>query len=199
MADVENSDIIRLGAVLKVGGLFDVVNVFHLYISSGGGLGWALANADFQEYVDQVYQNIDTYLHTGVAGDSIQVANVTQATVFGSIAFNPAITGSDAGSILPLGVCCLTWARTYKARVQMRKYWSGFTEAQLDGGSWTSTLENACLAAMTDVVGGLTGSNGLVMVGVAYNRSGGTYTIGQSISSSDIPAYQRRRKQGVGS
>lgn len=100
---------------------------------------------------------------------------------------------------MPPGICLLGWARTLKPRVQIRKYWGVFDEGGLTGGLWTAATRTACQNAMVDHITSFVGTNGLTVVGVAYNRTLLTTTDALSATTAEEPAYQRRRKRGRGS
>lgn len=162
-------------------------------------MGYASASQDIQEYMDEIYDNIDTVLHTSMLVDYLTLANLTQDTTFGSFAWGTIAAGGDAGDKTPPGVCLFTWARTLKPRVQIRKYWGVFTETSTILGAWTAAARTACINAMTDHINSFAGTNGLTVLGVAYNRTLKTWTDGLSVASSAEPAYQRRRRRGRGS
>lgn len=199
MADVENGDILRIGAVMQLETAFEIANVFHVRVEDGGGVGYASAAQDISEYMDEIYSNITTYIHNTQLEDYLSLANITQDTTFGAFAWGTFTGGSESQDKTAPGVALFTWARTLKPRVQIRKYWGVFSEVNMTGGLWLSAIRGACQNAMTDHVNNFEGSNGLDVKGVAYNRTAGTYTYGLAVSTSAEPAYQRRRRRGKGS
>lgn len=199
MADVDNMDILRLGAGLVYDGLYDVVNVYHVIVETGSGLSWAAIDGYIQSYLDDLYDNIKTPLNDGIGTGAISVANVTQLTTLGAIEWSPGWAGVESGEPTAAGVCCFTWGRTYKPRVQLRKYLGVFGEVNVSTGSWTSTVQNACKALMDFHIAREEVAVGIYFTGIAYNRTLGTYEMGVSSDASAEPAYQRRRKRGRGS
>lgn len=199
MADVDDGDILRVGAGLIYDGLYDVVNVFNILVETTSGLSWAAITGYVQDWLDGVYDNIKTPLNDGMGTGSISVANATQVTTLGSIAWSPSWAGIESGEPTAAGVCCFGWARTYKPRVQIRKYLGVFGEVNVAAGSWTSTVQTACRNLMTDLITRTLMVPGVNFTGVAYNRLLGTYELASSVDVSAEPAYQRRRKRGRGS
>lgn len=199
MADVENGDILRIGAVMKLETAFDIANVFHCRVISGGAKTYAAVLGDVQEYMDDLYDYIDTYIHNTQLADHLTLANVTQDTVYGALDWGVFAGGSESQDKTAPGVCLLTWARTLKPRVQVRKYWGVFSEVNMTGGLWLTTIQTQCRAALQYHINENTLTDGLELGGVAYNRTLGTYTDPVSVASSGEPSYQRRRKRGRGS
>lgn len=199
MADVDTGDVLRLGTVWRFLAAYDIANVWYVRVTAGGGLGWGDAADDMAEYAADIYDEIDTYLTNNMATSYLTLQNVTQDTTYGAFSWAAPITGGASEENTALGVACLTWARTYKPRVQIRKYFGVFTEAMMSDGLWVATCTSACAAAMAIHTASFVGTNGLTVLGVAYNRTLGTTTDATSIATTSEPAYQRRRKRGSGS
>lgn len=199
MADVDTGDVLRLGCTWLLDSVFEIANVFHVRVVSGGGLAYQDAADDLAEYAAAIYDEILLRMTNNMSSHLLSLQNVTQDTTFGAFSWAAPLTGGAAEEHNALGVCVLTWARTFKPRVQIRKYWALFTEAMMINGSWVATLTTDCLAAMSIHVSDFVGTNGLTVRGVAYNRTLGTTTDGTSLTFTAEPAYQRRRKRGRGS
>lgn len=199
MADVDDLDIIRIGAQMMYDDAYDLVNVFHILVETESGLTWATISPLIQGYVDDLYDHIKATLHEDVDTQSISVANMTQLTTLGSIAWNPNWSGLATGDPTAAGVCCFAWARTYKPRVQLRKYLGVFGESGVTDGLWNGTVIGACEDVMTELIARSGRDTGIYFTGVAYNRTLLTYELGHSVDASAEPAYQRRRKRGRGS
>lgn len=199
MADVNDGDIIRVGAGLVYDGLYDVVNVWHILATMVTGISWATLTTLLQDYLDDIYDNIKTPLNDEIGTGAISVANVTQVTTLGAIPWSPGWAGVESGEPTAAGVCCFTWARTYKPRVQIRKYFGVFGEVNVSTGSWTTAVQNACKAAMDYHIAEQEMNENVDFQGVAYNRLLDTYEVAYSSDVSAEPAYQRRRKRGRGS
>lgn len=199
MADVNDGDVLRLGAGLIYDGLYDVVNVYHVLVNHATGADWATVTSVIQNYLDDLYDFIKLRLVDAIGVGTISVANVTQGTTLGAIAWSPGWAGGDTGEPTAAGVCCFTWGRTYKPRVQIRKYFGVFGEVNMVDGSWHSNVRVACSDAMDHHIGARLPAAGWTFTGVAYNRILDTYEVAASVDTSGEPGYQRRRKRGRGS
>ena len=199
MADIENGDVLRLGAGLIFEGVYDIVNVWHVLVTAGGGISYSTAVADIQEYLNALYDNIKVVLSDEMGTGNISLANVTQDTTFGAIAWSPGWSGSDGGEQTAPGVAVFVWARTLRPRTQIRKYFGVFGEVRSVGGVWDSTARTNCEDVMADHIASYVATGGLTMIGVAYNYALARATQALSVASSAEPAYQRRRKRGRGS
>lgn len=199
MADFETGDIIRVGASMLLELVDDVVNVYHLRLNTGGPMDWADMLEDIQDFMDGVMTTLDTELTVNLTANVLSVANITQNMVFGSIAWGTFAAGGAAGSVAPSGCACLVFARTRTPRVQMRKYYGPFPNGALSSGSWDAGVTGACGDSMDYLIAEHTMTNGAQLQGVAYNRTLDTYAYGITVTTRSEPAYQRRRKRGVGS
>lgn len=199
MADFEDGDIIRIGAVLTYDGSEDVVNVYHLRMNGGGPFSWAVIDGYLQGYMDGVMATLDTELSDLITAKELQVSNVTQLTVFGAIAWGVFAQGGAAGAPTAAGVTCFGFARTRVPRVQIRKYYGVFPQASMVDGQWDAGVTDAVGDSMDyhiaeQLLGGV-----CQLQGVAWNRDLLTYQFGQTVRVNSEPSYQRRRRRGVGS
>jgi hypothetical protein len=199
MAEIELNDVISLSARLEAFGAYSIVNRFHVIIDNGAPATFAAWQVAFQNYLDTLYGNLSATLSAGVLPDSIGVRNETQGLVFGSMSWGAWAGGTALGDPTPLGVACLTFGRTVKPRVQIRKYFGIFTEANCNAAAWDGVVQGACVNALTYHITQQTPAVGQTLTGVAYNRTLGTVTYASSVATSAEPAYQRRRKRGRGS
>lgn len=101
---------------------------------------------------------------------------------------------------LPRGVAALTLARTANPDVQGKKYIGGLTEASVTDGlytaAWLTFFLQFAADWITDFVGSDSGADW--NPGVWSPTDSAFYEMGTSIQAAAIPAYQRRRKRGVG-
>lgn len=199
MADFENNDVISLSARLEYSGGFSVVNVWYVQLDSGGPTSLAGISAAIQAYMDTLYGYLTAYFPDEVTPVSIGVRNETQSTVFGAIAWGSWAGGTATQQVTALGVALLAFARTYVPRVQIRKYMGPFTENDIYEGEWAATIRGAAENMMADHISQNNPQGTIFWTGVAYNRTLGTVTHGQTATTSEEPAYQRRRKRGRGS
>lgn len=199
MAQIENGDILRIATSLLYDGIHEITNVWHVLVTGGGEKTFLEVEDDIQEYVDRLFEDIDTLLVTEITADSIGVSNATQGLVFGQIDFGTFAAGGDANDVTPAGSCCLAFGRTYQPRVQIKKYFGVFSRASMSEGKWVTAARNGVALCMGVHVTEQTMTDGLKLLGVAYNRTLATYQVVQSVVVREEPAYQRRRTRGRGS
>lgn len=199
VADFDQYDIIRIGAVMRYDSSEDVVNVYHVQHTGEAGILWVNMVGNIQDYMDALMASLDTELSTLMAASVLQVTNVSQSTVFGAIAWGDFAAGGAAGEQTAAGVSCFGFIRTRVPRVQIRKYYGVFPQNALVDGQWDAGVTDAVGDALdyhmdNQVLGG-----GVELQGVAYNRTLETYQVGVTVEVRAEPGYQRRRKRGVGS
>lgn len=199
MADVDNGDVLRIGATMSFETTFEITNVWHALVTAGGGIGYAAAALDAQAYMASIYALLQPKLVNTQTTDFLTLSNPTKGTTFGAIAWAAPITGAQPGDCTAPGVCGFAWARTLVPRVQIRKYFGVFAEIDMQAGVWSSTLRSAMNAAMNVHIGLYTGGPALSLQGVAFNRTTKTAVVPLTATTSNEPAYQRRRKRGRGS
>lgn len=198
MADFNDGDVVRLGCVQEIDLTDDLVNVLHVTINSGGPMAFAAASQDFQEYCDALYNPLVTSVSSRVTSKHISVKNVTQAQVWGNIAWLTYGGGSSGSDAVANQLAVLVWGRTTRPRVQIRKYLGLFTEINITNGLWISALQALCGAFMVYHIAPQTMTNGLVLQGCAYNYALSRVTLANSYAVSANPVVQRRRRKGRG-
>lgn len=199
MAEIENNDILRVGAVMKLDNTFDVVNTWHFNVDAGGPSTFAAATGAIQDYLDDIYNYLTTVMSNNISADYLTVSNITQDTVFGAIAWGTWAGGTNAAEHTAAGVACLAYGRTIKPRVQFRKYFGLFTETNMEDGLWLSAVRTPCENALAYHIAQQTPATGWTFTGVVWNAALSSLTYGISATTSAEPAYQRRRKRGRGS
>lgn len=124
---------------------------------------------------------------------------MTQNTVWGNIAWDAYAGGTLAEQSTSLQVALLGFGRTAISRVQLRKYFGVFTERDMTSGAWLANVRGACDDLMVDHVQEQVMAGGLALQGCAYRLSDGRVTLATSVSTSEQPVIQRRRRRGRGS
>jgi len=200
---------ISVGEILKVVAVIqwldgDIMqNVFSTVVSgSGGPFDEADIVDDMLEWVEEMYANIVTGVTDDVDGSEVRVYVYDPVDddydEIGSVAWvwNP----SDTGEYLPRGVAGLINCKTTDPDVSGKKYIGGITEVGavdgLIGNGMITLLSNFAV----DWVTGFTGSTSSAdfTPGVWSPTRTNFYAMSGSVIIPTIPAYQRRRKQGIG-
>ena len=113
----------------------------------------------------------------------------------------PTQAGESIGDPLPSGVAALIEVTTDTSRVMGKKYLPGFSELAQTAGLWVSgvlaALASCAMAWAYGHVGTHT-SDTSYMAGVWSVKAGGFKQFTGAGAVNDVPAYQRRRKAGVG-
>lgn len=196
-------DILKVVAVLQWTDGDIAQNVFTSVITGSGGpfdesdvvddmLDWV--EAMYLNIVDRVSDELDgsevrVYVYDSVDEDYDEVGSAVWT-------FNP----TDVNSQSPRGVAGLLNCKTSDPDVNGKKYLPGSTEAGVDEGLW-STAELVDYAAfavdwVTGFVGATSGAS--FFPGVWSPTNLAYYSMSGTVIIPTIPAYQRRRKQGVG-
>lgn len=196
-------DILKVVAVMQWDNGNIAQNVFSVLIGGGSG---PFANLDvvddMEDWLDDMYANVAIRMHENMDGSELRVY------VYDSVdddydeigsgvwSFLPGNTGDE----LPLGVAALINAKTTNADVNGKKYLPGMVQTNVVDGLWEGTT----LAAL--VLFGVDWTTAFVGATSAAEFTPGvwspTRTLFFPFSGTEIiptiPAYQRRRKQGVG-
>ena len=178
-------------------------NVFNAVITGSGGpfddddilldaVAWV--NAMYANITGSVSDELDgsqiqVYVYDSVDDDWDEVA--TGAWIY---------AGGQTIEQLPRGVAALINARTTDPDVQGKKYIPGITEGGLTDGLWQAALitqlVNFADDWLTAFVGGTSG--GSWTPGVWSPKNTNFFAASGDALIPTIPAYQRRRKRGVG-
>ncbi len=178
-------------------------NVFNCLITGGGG---PFADADVvqdaEDWLDNMYQNLLTFLSDELDGNECIVYK------YDAVGDDWDEVGSDAWVAnfsaatdqLPRGVAGLARLWTVDPDVQGKKYIGGFPESTIDDGLFNAATITALLAFAADwytpfvgAASGATFTPGVWSVAQTLFKAGVDH-----IATSTIPAYQRRRKRNVG-
>lgn len=178
-------------------------NVWNAVISgSGGPYDEADVVDDMEEWMDEVYANIVDRTSDGLDGSEVRcyvydpVDDDWDEIGTNAWGFSP----SDAGEALPHGVAALINCKTSDPDVSGKKYMGGAGESSADDALWSSTHLSALAALAVDWVTPFVGStSGADFTPGVWSptRTNFFFMTGQVVIPT-IPAYQRRRKQGVG-
>lgn len=200
---VSVGDILRVVAVIQWLDGDIMQNVFNAVI---GGAGGPYTDSDIVDdgvaWLDNMYANLTPTWTNEIDGSEVRVYiwdTVDQdwdEVGSGAWTWNP----GGAGDFLPRGVAGLINVKTTDPDVSGKKYLGGLTEAHNTDGLLNATwLAASALFAIdwaTDFVGGTSGADWEPGIwspteSLFFNMSG-------TVLIPAIPAYQRRRKDGIG-
>lgn len=200
---------ISVGDVLKIVAVLAWVdgdiaqNVFAAVITGAGGpFDDQDIVSDAVEWVGDMYANVSGQLSDQSDGSEVRVYK------FDDVDDDFDEIGSDSWTYdptntlhqMPRGVACLVNAKTSDPDVNGKKYLPAFTEGSADDGLWdTSPLANVALFAAdwtTAFTGGTSGASWTP--GIWSPTRLNIFPLTGAVIIPTIPAYQRRRKRGVG-
>lgn len=195
---VAQFDVIEISARGEFAGVEDTVNVYQFQLQTAAPVADATAITQLAGHLDDIYDNIQPLQTTSYLYRDLSFRNITQDTVLGVVPWPTKVAGASVGKAMPPGVAGLINMATNIARVVLRKYLGGLTDAVLEiDGTFTSVLVAALVQFAADLLAlFITGSETW-----AYGHlSPKTAAFEQPVAGvvTDIPAYQRRRKQGRG-
>jgi hypothetical protein len=195
----EQFDVIEAGARLELNGTDDVINVFQFQKQNITPLSDAETVTQILDILEQIYTIFLAAQSLLLLYRDVRVTNKTQSILLGTVAWPNLVDGENVTDLVPPGAAALINFNTVVSRVSPRKYFGGFTIDSLDNnGTWddpllTDLVEVVALMLDSFEVGGHTWQYGYL----SPKSLGFEIPVGGTLS--DVPAYQRRRKQGRGS
>jgi hypothetical protein len=193
------------GAVLRVvptftyGAISKGQNVYYFRHDTGSPQIDGDVVADCLEYIEELMDNFTAIQHSTVELQGIEVYERVSGTwePVGQAAGTWAGTGSSSDR-MPSGCCLMINMTKVRTGHADRKFLSGFMEGAASGEEWSGTVITAAGHFIVDIISGFTGSNGVVLTPVSWDRV--TDTVRNIAGGSGVAriAYQRRRKPGVG-
>lgn len=196
-------DILRVVAVLSWldGDLLQ--NVFNVKVDGGGGpFDDADVVDDMTDWLDDMYANYVARMSDEINGSECRVYKWDTGDLdwdevgIDAFAFNPTVPDDQ----LPRGAALLINAKTINPDVSGKKYIGALTEAAVTDGLFTAGEIIAAAAFAVDWFTDFTGaaSSADFDPGVWSPTREAFFTMGDVAIIPAIPAYQRRRKNGVG-
>lgn len=199
MATINQNDVLELTLMGEFDGTEDVVNVFQFQKTSAGADDFSDVLDDFIGLVNSILNIIKALSSALLVWRRFKLRNITQGVLYGDIAISPEVSGTEGGSALPNGVAFLVTFRTDVSHVVMRKYFGGLTETDtIQPGVFTSTVIGAGADIISLLFNPITSAGRTYQYGTLSSKTG-TFKVPQSATAYGEPAYQRRRRRGVGS
>ena len=200
---VQVGDILRVVAVAAwLDGNLNM-NVFNAVIGgTGGPFTEGDITADALAWVGTMFANFTTTQSDEIDGSEVAVYIYDSIDddwdEIGTTAwtYNPTAVGDQ----LPRGVAALINARTTDPDVQGKKYIGGITESSVTDGLWTGAFITGLGSLADDWVDPFTGgtSGASWVPGVWSVKNTNFFAMSGNHILPTTPAYQRRRKRGVG-
>lgn len=196
---VNQFDVIEAAARMELNGTDDVLNVFQFQKANSTPASDASVVADILQILEVIYNLILAAQSTLLLYRDVRITNVTQVTLLGTVAWPTLVAGTNVSDLVPPGAAGLINFNTIISRVSPRKYFGGFTTDALDfNGTWddpllTNLVSISALLLLRWALGTSTFDYGYLSPKTL------SFELPVGATLTDVPAYQRRRKQGRGS
>lgn len=196
-------DILRVVASLLFPDDVIMQNVFHIVLTTINGTGSeSEVGDDMVAYIEDIYAEIEGNISDEIDADELKIYVYDPIDDDFDEVISEPFTDSYAGSpdFLPHGVAGLILIRTLDPDVSGKKYFGGFGEGSQLSGEWgAGTIVNlgaagiALASQYTDPTSG-----NVYTPGVWSVKETNFFPANNTIVVNATPAYQRRRKPGVG-
>lgn len=192
-------DTLRISVVWKFNGTDEQANVLHARITPDIAGSDAEFLEDLVDYVKYLYQNVMPVVASALIHDRIEVQNVTQSIVFGSLGADPELDGANTSSAaMSPQDTTLIIAPTTISRVQGRIYLPTTVEGEASAGNVGSNMVDGAEVMALRLLSAHVEANGTGFRYVVRLSNGDTVF---PFSARVIPQFrtQRRRTTGRGS
>ena len=173
-------------------------NVYHFGVGNAGPHADQDVVDDCEEFVADIMDPLLNYVEQNVSLELIECYERVLGEWQPLGTTGSTWVGGATGDRLPAGVALLLNFFKTRSGYADRKYIAGITETYVVGDTWTAALLTAGQASCNVAVAGLTGTHGVQLGCVNFNRSTEVKTSWISGVPSSTVSYQRRRKPGVG-
>lgn len=189
----------EVAARMEFGGSEDVINVYQFRVIDIGDSDDLAIIDDLIDIMEVIYDNLDSTQTVELTYEDLSFRNITQDTTFGAFGWDSLTAGIASSDATAPGVCALINFATFLGKVILKKYFGVFTEGVTDAdGTWSSVLVALLVTIGQYLLGDIVGTAATYQYGYLSPKAGG-FVLPVAATISDIPAYQRRRKQGRGS
>lgn len=195
----QNGGVYQVTATSEFNGELKQQNVFDFQLLSGAPMTYQEGLDDIEEWLTLIINVLKALQATVVIWKGFSVSELNGLNNSGFVPFTADIPGTVADDPLPPGVSILTYMNTGVKRRQLRKYWGGLTETSCDAsGAWLAGAA-ATVAGMASyflTTQNLTNGVWVYCDGHAGVPADTIYPF--TFTTTTVPAYQRRRRQGRG-
>ncbi len=192
-------DIMEASVVHTYADVGDVTNVFQFQKTDIPAQTDQQAIDDILQILESIYTIIAASITVLQVLKEVRLRKVNTNEVFGGFPMPTYAGGTSVNDSLAPGVAALTYFSTGQSRVVLKKYWGVFNEQVSTSAGKPGTGIQADLASIVTLL--LTpqaGANGIWQYG-HYKPLITTFVEPTGGVVSELWAYQRRRKRGVGS
>lgn len=157
---------------------------------------------NIRDWWDDMATDMGTVTHTNMSPRNVEIFTVDDATgqevSIGTRSVADPFGG--AGDMNAHGIAALATARVVGGRGVAKTFWPGIQAGNLEAeGGWDGGMITDLASLITTWLTGPAAVGGTNIVPITWNDQALTYkVIGNVGIASNLPAYQRRRKPGVG-
>jgi len=199
MAAVSTGDAVRVDLVADIDADQDMIGVYQFRLISGDIASEADVLDDLLSIGGAIVTIVRQLCNVLTVWRKIRAVNLTTNTLIGEADFTPNVAGSLTGDQVPYGVAALTTFPTYTPNVRLRKFLGGLDSGVLTASGKITAGGVADLADfVTLMLDPFTETNGTWQYGYLSPKTAG-WVGPVSGTVTNVPAYQRRRRQGTGS
>lgn len=194
----DNLDVIRATARLLVQGSVLMENVFYYQLQSAASYPDSTVTAGISAKLVTMYGRIDDDMSEGADFYDILMFNVTQNRPMINGSWGALAEGFETSEIAPNGVAALITANTGYSRSRPKKYFGGFTEANLYGNAWSGDILAHLGYVLTDWLAYIVVSGSDILVSGTWSEKYSSFRPLISAIVRSAVAYMRKRKPGIG-
>lgn len=195
---VDQGDIVRVTARFEIYEE-DIQNVYHLQAGGSGLVVDAIFDAAVVDWLELVYNTLNTDISDEVDRLDIVIQNLTEGTPARFSQWDTYPTPTDTNTPLPLQCSALVTFPSDRVKSIGRKFVGGWTEADNDDpGIPTSGVLSALADFAAEVLTGFTVVAQDLVPG-NWDNNTSTFSIWLFATVAQFWATQRRRRAGVGS
>lgn len=198
---ISAGDILRVVLEYAFPGAGTALNVFH-YIYSGGDVDETTVMDAIVEWAENEWGA--TWAGMASSTATLEGVRVEEVNVAGELLRDVGaeligIVGTNGADVMPAAVSAYVQGYTNVPQVFGRKYVPGISEASIDNGTFTAGQLAQLALLLLDYIDEInvgTGQN--LFPGVLSKRENAFKSFTNVGLFNNLPAYQRRRKSGVG-
>jgi len=174
-----------------------IMNVYHAVSPSATADNEVVEDLTIK--IDEAMTELQAELDGSLAGVSLRVINLSDNAELDLVSWPTFVGGAVGGAVgLPPGVAALVTFPTAALGVRGRKFICGASEAQNSDGVWEASFIASLESYASMIANPFPGDSSLnIWQFGTYNPTTG-FNPFTGWQVGNVPAYQRRRKQGVG-
>lgn len=191
------NDIIRVTAKMSWLG-HDVMNVWHVYCASVPLASDVDMMTDIAEWLETIYGEFDDRLNENLLFEEVLGFNVSDGDPLPTVPWPTLAAGGQTSQMNSIGAAMFVIMRTGVARVLGKKWFAGFTEADMENNYYVGAATAAVAAGMAYTMNAFVGTlSSVTFIPAVVDKLGGWHDI-KEVSVDSQPGYQRRRRVGSG-